>query len=304
MNEKCFHINNKCIEKSLDNDSYLKKYKNMNAYLLSHNGLGDNLFMIGAVRFLLQYYENIYFLCKDKYYKEVKLFYKNIKNVILISINSKEEISSCKKIINKSVYENNDVLISGFIHKKYLKSKITNTKLLKRIPEKKRYTIDFDTLTKSNYSFIENFYLDINLDLNIYFEYFNLPVTRKSKSYYNCLSKYDKIIFIHSEASNKKLNFTNLYKKNVMKKNTIMVCVNNNVYESTKKLNKYQEEKFNLCNNIIYIPLIYYLDIIKNCNEIYIIDSCFTGIVLPLLKTNKLRASKVRIIERNTDIIL
>ena len=63
----------------------------MNAYLLSHNGLGDNLYMIGAVRFLLKYYENIYFLCKDIHYDNVKLFYKNNNNVVIISINSKKK---------------------------------------------------------------------------------------------------------------------------------------------------------------------------------------------------------------------
>lgn len=276
----------------------------MIAYLLSHNGLGDNLYMIGAVRFLLQYYENIYFLCKDIYYDNVKLFYKNNNNVVIISINSKKEFSSCKEIINKSVYLKNDVLISGFCHKNYLKSKITNKKLLQRIPEKKRYTIDYDTLLTSNYSFIENFYLDINLDLNIFFEYFELPLTIESRSYYNSLAKYDKIIFIHSKALNKRLIFDMLYKKNVMKTNTIMVCADHNVYESTKKLNKNQTEKFDVCNDMVNIPLIYYLDIIKKCNEIYIIDSCFTGIVLPLLKTQKLKATKIRIIKRNKNIIL
>ena len=42
----------------------------------------------------------------------------------------------------------------------------------------------------------------------------------------------------------------------------------------------------------------HYIDLIKNCSEIYIIDSCFTGIVLPLVKTNRLKATKVRIILR------
>tara|TARA_A100001015_G_scaffold136970_1_gene151921 strand:- start:4860 stop:5690 length:831 start_codon:yes stop_codon:yes gene_type:complete len=276
----------------------------MNAYLLSHNGLGDNLYMIGAVRFLLQYYKNIYFLCKDIYYDNVKLFYKNNNNVILIPINSKKEISSCKEIINKSVYLENDVLISGSCHKCFLESKITNKKLLQRIPEKKRYTIVYDTLDISSYGFIENFYLDINLDLNIFFECFDLPLTMESQSYYNSLAKYDKIIFIHSKASNKRLIFDKLYKENVMETNTIMVCADHNVYTSTRELNKNQTEKFDVCNDMVNIPLIYYLDIIKNCNEIYIIDSCFTGIVLPLLKTQRLKATEVRIIERNKNIIL
>ena len=276
----------------------------MNAYLLSHNGLGDNLYMIGSVRFLLQYYKNIYFLCKDKYYNTVKLFYKNNDNVIIIPIDSKNEILSCTNILNESVYKKNDVLISGFFHKRYLKSKITNLKLLHRNPEKSKYKIDYDTLTSSNYRFIEDFYLDINLDLNIFFDYFKLPSTLESKKYYNKLLNYDKIIFIHSKASNKRLNFSNLFNKNVNKENTIMICADHNIYTSTKNLNEKQKEKFDICNDMVNIPLIYYIDIITNSDEIYIIDSCFTGIVLPLLKTQKLKAEKIRIIERNTSIIL
>ena len=77
-----------------------------------------------------------------------------------------------------------------------------------------------------------------------------------------------------------------------------MVCADHNVYTTQQKT------KYEMCQKLINIPLIYYLDIIKNCNEIYIIDSCFTGIVLPLLKTKQLNAKIVRIIKRNLSIIL
>ena len=32
----------------------------MNAYLVSHNGMGDNLYMVGALIFLLKYYDKIF----------------------------------------------------------------------------------------------------------------------------------------------------------------------------------------------------------------------------------------------------
>ena len=34
----------------------------MNAYILSHNGLGDNLFMNGALRFISKFYNKIFFI--------------------------------------------------------------------------------------------------------------------------------------------------------------------------------------------------------------------------------------------------
>ena len=274
----------------------------MNAYLLCHLGLGDNLYMVGAVRFLLQYYKKIYFLCKDIYLNNVKLFYKNNDNVFIIPVNSKNEESSIKKIINQTVYQNNDVLIASFCHD--IKSKITHPKLIHRIPEEKKYNLDHDTLTTENYSFIEIFYHNIKLDLNIFFEYFELPSSIKSQNHYNSLLEYKKIIFIHSKSSNgRRLDFMSVYKKNILRTDTIIICADHNIYEKTKNINKIaQEKKYKICNLLVNIPLIYYVDIIKNCHEIFITDSCFTGIVLPLLKTNKLKAKTVRIIERNTNI--
>ena len=77
-----------------------------------------------------------------------------------------------------------------------------------------------------------------------------------------------------------------------------MVCSNRNVYESTKKLSKSQYKKFKICEKLLNIPIVYYTDIIEKSDEIYIIDSCFTGIILPYLKTGRLKARKVRIIRR------
>jgi len=82
----------------------------MNAYLVSHNGLGDNLFMIGAIRFLLQFYNKIFFLCKNKYYDNVKLvFYDNL-NVICVPFNENNEYNEIYNIIHKN-YFYNDILI-------------------------------------------------------------------------------------------------------------------------------------------------------------------------------------------------
>lgn len=262
----------------------------MNAYILSHNGLGDNLYMIGAVLYLLNYYHTIYFICKDIYYDNVQLFYKNNKNVVLIKIDSKHERESCKKVLDYR----NDILICG-LHKQFFKTKITNTKLLERIQTKNKYTIDYDTINSNNYKFIEQFYKDIHLDLNIFFDYFQLPVNVESQHYYNTLSKYNHIVFIHSKASDKKLDITSILERNLFKENTIIICANENVYERNT-------EKYNLCKTMVQLPILYYLDILQNSNEIYIIDSCFVGFVLPLLKTNKLKANVVRIIERNTQL--
>ena len=108
-------------------------------YYLAHNGLGDNLFSIGAIRFLAKYYENIYFLCKDIHYDNVKLFFDDDKKIIIVPFDSKNEKESCYNIIiNK--YHNNDVFVLG-CHKSYLSSKITNKYILYNIKDDSNYDV-------------------------------------------------------------------------------------------------------------------------------------------------------------------
>lgn len=77
-------------------------------YILSHNGLGDNITMIGAINFLLLHYNNIYFLCKDKYESNVKLLI-NSKNIIIIPVVHRNVRSSCKNFIT-NVYSNDGTI--------------------------------------------------------------------------------------------------------------------------------------------------------------------------------------------------
>jgi hypothetical protein len=271
----------------------------MNAYLVSHNGMGDNLFMIGALHFLLKFYEKIYFLCKSKYYQNINLFFMETPNIICIQFNEHNETDEIKKII-KANYETNDILICGFCHTSYLKSKITNTDLVNYTHIDKRYTIAFDTLTTGNYRFIADFSRDINLNLTYFYDYFYMPTTKESIELYKKVQDYY-IIFIQLKSSDgKELNIKSLLEKHLHDVNTILLCNDKNVYdipadEKTTDTNI----KYNICKNFMYNKLVHYKEVIQNSDEIYIIDSCFIGIVLPYLKTNQLKAKKVRIIRRD-----
>ena len=268
----------------------------MNAYLVSHNGMGDNLCMIGALHFLLKYYEKIYFLCKNKYYENVKLFFIDTPNIICVPFDETREWEEIYYIINKN-YDTNDIFICGPCHKSYLKSKITNTKFLNYKSIDKNYTVDFDTLTTSNYSFIEDFYRDLRLNLTYFYDYFYLPSTKESSELYNSIKNFS-IIFIQLTTScGKSLNINNLLEKYLYDKNTILVCNDKNLYDISNKTADI-EIKYNLCREFVYNKIVYYIDTIINSSEIYIIDSCFVGIILPYLKTNKLKADKIRIISR------
>jgi len=263
--------------------SIIKQYS---AYFLGHNGLGDNISNIGAVHFLSNYYNTIYFLCKDIYYENVeKLFQNNIlnKNIILIQFNYQNEYLNCKTIITQAMTNNLiDIFISGNCHTSHFKSRITHPQLLNYIQNDNGYTI--------KWTHIRNFYNNIGLDLSIYYNYFNIESCQKSKDYFKYIEHYN-IIFLHTKSSNKEINLTDIIDKYINKEDTIIICANKNVYE--KKHNKYQ-----IANNYVNILVAYYIDIIYNAIEIHVIDSCFSCIVYPLNVTHKLSATIVNILDR------
>ena len=167
----------------------------MNCYLVSHNGLGDHLFMVGALRFLLNFYEKIYFVCSKSHYSNVSLFFIDTSNITCVPFECSNEIPT---IIN-NIYNNTDydIFICGFIIKNLLgdKTRIRNTQFLNYKCIDKGYTIDYDFITTTDYNFIENFYNDIGLNLTYYFDYFFLPSTKESIELYNSIKSF-KIIFI------------------------------------------------------------------------------------------------------------
>lgn len=267
----------------------------MNAILVSHNGLGDNLFMIGALTYLCNFYEQILFICKSKYISNVELFFINNPKIKCIQMDENNEFNDIRNIIEHVRLETNfDIFVCG-MHKRYLNNRITNPLFINRPTIENKYEIDYDTLTENTYSFINGFYSDIGLNLTHFCEFFNLPSTPTSLDLYNSVKQFY-IIFIQlSSSDGKKLNITNLVNKWLDNPNAILICNDTNLYDPV--LNK---EKYDLAQKFVYNKIVYYLDTIINSNEIYIVDSCFTGIILPYVKTGKLKAgNNIRIIQRD-----
>jgi hypothetical protein len=271
------------------------------AYFLSHNGIGDNLYSIGALKCLTKFYDIVYFLCKDNYYENCVSFFENDSKIKCLPISQKSEFQSAHSIVSCHYSNPNaDIFICG-CHKSYLKSKITNQDYInftKQINEEViKYNLRHDTITDENYSFITGFYTDIGLNLNVFYDYWSLPETDNSNELYNSIKHYSKIIFVQNKCSDgRELNIKKLIKTN-LNENTIIICNDENLYNKVDSY-KYKEHQ-TLANNFVRAPLLSYITTIINANEIYIIDSCFVGIVLPMLKTNKLRATNVRIILRD-----
>ena len=122
-----------------------------------------------------------------------------------------EENGEMNNVVNllKPKYKNNDIFVCGCF-KRWLKSKITNKKLLNYKIESNNYNLNYDTINSKNYNFINNFYKDIGLNLTVFYEYFNLPENKLSQYLFNLVKDY-RIIFIQLKSSNnKKLNIKNV----------------------------------------------------------------------------------------------
>lgn len=237
------------------------------AYILSNNGLGDNILMIGAIHFLLEFYDTIFFLCKDTNYPQIYILYKNNPNVNVIQFDSKNERDNCVNILYDK-YINNDVFICGCIHTLYLSTKITHPAL--QAPFNENSSIKLPT----EYDFINDFYNPIGLNLSIFINYFNIET---NNDLYEKIKKYD-FVFLHTDTSIGHIGvpFFNDMIENFMKNNMLIICPNKNVYPINHPY-------YQIANEYVFLPTVFdYIDIIKNAYEIYVTDSCFSCIILPL----------------------
>lgn len=246
------------------------------AYFVSHNGLGDNITNNGAVNFLLQYYETIHFLCKDIYVKNIEHLFSD-SAVIIVPFDSKKEFANIKHILSKVT---DDIFVSG-CHKHYVQKRITHPGLLSYKQNDQNYTV--------KYNHIRSFYYDIGLDISIYYDYFNIKSTDTSNKYYESIKDY-KIIFIHSKASNREVNYDNVcqkYKDNI---DYIMICANKNMYNK-------EHAFYEIADRYVNLYVTWYIDIINNAEQFFIIDSCFYCIVYPLMMMNRISHDKVHVDE-------
>jgi hypothetical protein len=255
-------------------------------FFLGHNGLGDNITNIGAINYLLTIYKNVYFICKDIYIENLKEIYTDPR-IFLVPFKSNNETDACfKLLIPRYKQKNMDVLISGDCHKINFKSKIQNN-LLKYRNKNKSYSIN------TKYIHIKNFYDDISLDLSIYYNYFNIDSSTKSIELYENIKHYN-IIFMHSIAgNNKKIDLTEYINKFIDNENDIIISADYNVY-------KKEDKKFELARQYVNKLVPHYIDIIKNAKYIYIIDSCFSCIIIPLSYRNELNTIEYKIFNRDT----
>jgi len=280
------------FEPTLNMNNLVNNKESRQAYYLSNNGLGDLIISTSALRFFIKYYDRVFLICKNIHCAQLQSILQDEPRITIISVVMDLPISELDHSIKvlKDAYGHSDVFCCGYIRKDN-PTKITNRYILSYNPNNLSYNTEFD---KVDASFINKFYSDAHLDLRIYYEYFNIPSTPQSRELYNSIKDYKRVIFTQIKCSgNEHLNIDGVKSKYINDDDAIILCNDENLYDKTTNPTKYEKSQRFVKNNIAW-----YIDTILNCNEIYIIDSCFIAIVLPLVKTNRLKADVVRIIKR------
>ena len=260
-------------------------FKKEGAVFLGHQGLGDYITNIGAIQYLLNYYNTIFFICRQQHQDNVKLLFNNYSVVtipILEGTQESSETQNCKLVLDKINSDEIDIFISGRCHTSYFQSKITHPQLLAYKQDDKGFT--------SDYCHIRDFYYDVGLDLSIYVNHFNIPTSETSLLYYQKIKQYN-IVFLHTKASNYEINIDHIIEKYYNNDEYIIICANKNVYQLDHKY-------YEIAKQYVNIYVAYYIDIIKHAEIIHVIDSCFSCIVYPLMKKKNLSSFDVNIINR------
>jgi hypothetical protein len=232
-----------------------KKYDN--AFVLTHIGLSDNITTIPFIRYLRTIYDKVYTTCKKSNLKNVKSFYSDDNNIILIENKPDEEISPLNNI---------DIF--------------NNYSYLKDI-----YLMGYHNLNNNKFNYIPfNFYDVVLCPYRIFWNYFKIDLPKYSKLLFNYLkSKYDgSYIFIHNTSSTGQVFDYNFIKRklNLSKNNILFINPCINMYD---KYDYYYE----IADQFINYQLADYVDIIINANYIILGDSSFYCLAMQLpIKTN------------------
>lgn len=246
------------IKKKINNicNSVLKEQKGYNmkkAFILTHLGLGDIITSISMVRYLSTIYDEVLVVCKNKSIENVKLFYNDDCSIKILGVDNDNNISPKYGYpieLFKEKTKDYDLYMCGFHN-------LQNKK------------IDYKNIPYS-------FYKQLNIPVNVFWDYFHIPTDLKSLDLYNEI-KNQKYVFVHNKASNGIVFSDDLIKNklNINKDNLLFINPDYNFYDKTHHF-------FELANKFINHYLPSYVDIIKNAHYNILTDSSFFCLAMQL----------------------
>lgn len=229
-----------------------KGYAKTKAFLLTHLGLGDIINCIGMIRYLSTNYDKVVVVCKNAYYKNVKMLFENDNTIQFYLCNDDKDISPSKGFnLNKfqDIVKGHDVFLCG-VHQ------ITDKVEISMLP----------------FTFYEN----IGLNPLIYREYSYIPRIIESKQLYNSVININtNYIIVHQSSSLGNLFQLEQFIGSIDINNILVINVDKNIYTKEHKF-------YNIAEKCVMKPLLYYVDLIENSIMNLLSDSCLFCLALQL----------------------
>jgi hypothetical protein len=214
-----------------------KGYDLKKAVVYSHLGLGDMIWMNGAVRYYATAYDEVYVICKEKYKANAAAMYKDDPNIKLILVNDDADLQPWQ--IKHHWFEDQgyDVKSCGFFS---LKGSV-------RI-----------------YDLPNCFYDDLDLPREIRTSYFYVPRTEEAKALAAIYAGHGPYIVVHQQSSVQKIRVAETLL--AAGEERLILDLNQNHYPPD---HKYHE----LAQHVVNAPVFNYTDLLEGAAELHMIES-------------------------------
>tara|TARA_B100000902_G_scaffold194232_1_gene185559 strand:+ start:13363 stop:14580 length:1218 start_codon:yes stop_codon:yes gene_type:complete len=267
-NERRFRVKSK-IDYILNSTIKEQKgYKHKKAMVLGHLGMGDQFYIIGMVRYLSTMYDEVLVICKNNTENNVRQIYSDDQSIKIMGVPSDRVISPAYGAsisqFNK-IFDNYTKYLLGF-HQHGLRA---------------QYGIG-----KQIYDLPFSFYDDVQIDYQVFWDYFHVNKPDNSIILYNSIKQtknVNKYIFVHNTSSIGEvfpLDFI-LDKYNLDKHNTLVINPCKCMYDLS-------DNYFELASEFLEKPLLDYYDVIENADMVIMSDSSFLCLAQHIeIKTDK-----------------
>jgi hypothetical protein len=227
-------------------------------FILGHLGMGDMIMVNGMVRYFTSIYDNVTLVCKKNNESNVRQMFNDVLNLNILLVQNDESISplfGCSHDkFNKIIKDYNKVYLLG-LHNNNKKYK-RRIKLLESLPI--------------------CFTVETGIDPQIFWNYFKIPVLEKAKELYKKLVDME-YVFIHNSSS-EGIVFEEsiiLDKLQLDKEKIIFINPCFNHYPEHHKF-------YEVAQNFVMQPLLYYIIVIENANYNVLSDSSFFCLAINL----------------------
>lgn len=254
-NDNRYRVKNKINILCKSNLKEQKGYKLKRAFVLSHLGLGDNICMIGLVRYLSTKYDKVKVVCTIYNQENLQLMYADDPDIELYPVKGDCDISVTWGFDKKKFEEitkNHDTYIAG--HHKFDCEKAND-----------RIDLPF------------NFYDDMKINRSTFWDYYHISLLESDddKDFYKLLIKCNSdvainFIFMHSISSIGRIFTLKEAERcfNFSCNDILVINPCENVYKKDHKF-------YNIAEKFVNHPLIYYKTLIEKASKLIMTDSSF-----------------------------